>query len=54
MEAYGDSRDAGTVMTVAITGLLIVFAIALAGAAYPDGDVAPSTELSATPGVTGH
>ena len=52
-EAYSDSRYARTAVPVAAAGLLIVFAIALAGASCSDPDAMRSTGLSAKPAVTG-
>ena len=52
-EAYSDGDYALTAVPNAVAGLLIVFAIALAGASYSDPDATRSAGLSAKPVVTG-
>lgn len=52
-EAYSDSDYARTAVPNAVAGLLIVFAIALAGPPYSDADAMRSASLSAKPAVTG-
>jgi hypothetical protein len=52
-EAYSDSHYARTAVPNAVAGLLIVFAIALAGASYSDADTMRSAGISGKPAVTG-
>jgi hypothetical protein len=52
-EAYSDGDYTRTAVPNAVAGLLILFAIALAGPSYSDADAMRSTGVSATPAVTG-